>query len=123
MNTIDELKRETANPVVVADQQGLVVYVNQRFEAAFGWQPKDILGKPLTVIIPKHLHDAHQLGFSRFLTSGKPTLLEQPLLLKAVTKDGQEFQAEHFIIAQRQGSQWSFGAIIRPVGEPGPTKL
>ena len=115
MKTIDEIMQESQLPVVVADHQGLITHVNPPFEAVFGWRKDDILGRPLTVIIPKTLHDAHHLGFSRFLTSGKPTLLNQPLKLKAVTKDGREFESEHFIVAQMQDGQWVFGATIRPL--------
>jgi PAS domain S-box-containing protein len=114
LKTIEEFKRMTDVPVVIADHQGVITYVNEPFQAVFGWTSPEILGKALTCIIPKNLHDAHHLGFSRFLTSGKATLLAQPLQLKAVTKEGKEFDAEHFIIAEEHQGQWTFGAIIRP---------
>lgn len=115
MQTIDELMRQTEVPAVTADHQGSIIKVNARFEAVFGWKEADIVGKPLTTLIPKSLHDAHHLGFSRFLTTGKPTLLNQPLKLKAVTKAGREFDAEHFILAEQHDGQWVFGATIRPL--------
>lgn len=117
MATIEELKRETGLPVVIADGQEAITQVNERFEAVFGWRANEILGKPLTTIIPKNFHDAHHLGFSRFLTTGKPTLLNQPLKLNAVTKDGREFEAEHTITAEQRQGQWMFGATIRPLSQ------
>ena len=119
MKKISELMRETGVPVVVADQQGMITHVNGRFETVFGWQVREIVGKPLSIIIPKNLHDAHHLGFSRFLTTGKPTLLNQPLKLKAVTKEGREFEAEHTILAEQKEGRWIFAATIRPLGENG----
>lgn len=113
--TIDELRQRDDVPVVVADQNGLITEVNATFEAVFGWARRDILGKPLTTIIPPTLHDAHHMGFSRFLTTGHPTLLQQPLKLKAVAKDGREFDAEHFIVAEQRKDGWEFGASIRPL--------
>jgi len=115
VQTIDEMKRETNLPVVIADHEGFITYVNEPFQLVFGWNSDQILGKTLTTIIPKGLHDAHNLGFSRFLLTGTPTLLGQLLTLKAVTKDGKEFEAEHYIIAEHQEDQWSFGAMIRPL--------
>ena len=102
-------------PVVIADHQGFITYINDAFEGAFGWKKSEIVGKPLTVIIPKTLHDSHHMGFSRFLMTGKPTLLDQPLTLKAVTKKGREFESEHYIIAEQNHGQWVFGATIRPL--------
>ncbi|MBI4055946.1 MAG: PAS domain S-box protein [Elusimicrobia bacterium] len=116
METMEKMMQETSVPVVIADHQGFIIQVNRCFEIVFGWKEKEVLGKPLTVIIPKTLHDSHHLGFSRFLTTGKPTLLNQFLKLKAVTKDGKEFDAEHFILAEERQGQWIFGATIRPLG-------
>ena len=117
MQTIDALKRLTDVPVITADEQGLITYVNPRFEQVFGWGLKEITGKPLTTIIPTNLHDAHHLGFSRFLTTGAPTLLNQPLTLKAATKAGAIFDAEHLIVAEQRNGRWVFGASIRPLSQ------
>ena len=115
MPSLKELKSEKEKPVVIADHQGCIRYVNARFEAVFGWKGGEILGKPLSVIIPTHLRDAHHLGFSRFLTTEKPTLLNQPLKLRAVSKDGREFDAEHVINAEKVDGQWFFGATVQPL--------
>lgn len=115
MKTLDAIKQETDVPVVIADHRGLITFVNQPFTAVFGWTPKEIIGKSLATIIPTNLHDAHHLGFSRFTSTGTPTLLNQPLALKAVGKNGKEFDAEHFIVAEQRDGQWMFGATIRPL--------
>ncbi len=115
MSTIKELQREASVPSVIADHFGCITHVNKAFEAVFGWRAEEAIGKPLTIIIPRVLHDAHHLGFSRFLTTGQGTLLGRPLMLKAVTKDGRELDTEHLIVAERRGGQWVFGATIRPL--------
>ena len=115
MTSIEDVRCEAVVPAVMASQDGMITYVNDRFETVFGWTRQEIVGQPLTAIIPSTLHDAHHLGFSRFLTSGVPTLLDRPLILNAVTKDGRIFPAEHQIIAERQRGQWVFGATIRPL--------
>ncbi|MBI3333342.1 MAG: PAS domain S-box protein [Candidatus Omnitrophica bacterium] len=113
--TVQELQGKTDVPVVITDHEGMIVQVNGRFEEVFGWRSEEIIGRPLTTIIPSNLHDAHHLGFSRFLATGKPTLLNQPLKLKAITKDGREFDSEHLIMAEQREGQWVFGASIRPL--------
>ena len=115
MSSINDIKKEANLPVVIADERGLITSINKSFEDVFGWQKNEIIGKPLATIIPKSLHDAHHLGFSRFLTTGKPTLLNQPLKLKAIKKDGKEFNAEHIIVAEEENGKWIFGATIRPL--------
>lgn len=114
--TLGDLRRETKLPAIIADERGVVVHVNKAFEDAFGWSLAEIAGKPLSVIIPESLRDSHHLGFSRFLSTGKPTLLGRPLRLMAVDRSGREFLCEHVIIAEKEDGRWTFGASLRPLG-------
>ncbi len=115
MQTIDRLKQENELPVLIADCQGLIVYVNERFNLVFGWQPDEILGHSLEAVIPRSYHDSHHLGFSRFAMTEQPTVLNHPLKLMAVTKEGREIESEHFIIAEQKQGQWMFAATLRPL--------
>lgn len=113
--TIANIKGKTQVPAVIVNQQGFITFVNKSFEAVFGWPSADIIGKPVATIIPSAMHDAHNLGFSRFVTTGQPNVLNQPLKLTAMNKAGEEFEAEHFMIAERQKNEWVIGATIRPL--------
>ena len=115
MPTIAEIKATPDKAVVMMNVDGLITYVNPVFETLFGWTQAEAIGQALTMIIPPKLRDAHNMGFSRFLTTGKPTLLGKALHLKAVTKDGREFEAEHFIVAEQTQGQWQFAATIQPL--------
>jgi hypothetical protein len=53
------------------------------------------------------------MGFSRFTASGVATILNHPLELKVITKDEREILSEHYILAEKQDEQWSFGATLR----------
>jgi PAS domain S-box-containing protein/excisionase family DNA binding protein len=112
--SIDEIVDQDEPAVVIADQRGFITRVNAAFERIFGWSAGEIIGRPLSTIIPPNLRDSHHLGFSRFLTTGKPTLLNRPLTLTAVRKDGKQFESEHVIVAERRDGEWTFGATIRP---------
>lgn len=114
--TIDELRRDPELPVISADASGYITAINDRFRDAYGWEPADLIGQPLTTIIPRKFHEAHHLGFARFLSTGAPTVLGQPLALHVMTKDGRELSAEHFILAERNDGAWTFVASLRPLG-------
>lgn len=116
MKTVDEISSQTDVPVVVVDQDGAVTYINEKFSSIFGWSREELVGQALSCIIPKALRDAHQLGFSRFIATGKPRLLNQPLKLRTLAKDGRECDTEHFIVAERWDGRWTFAATIRLLG-------
>lgn len=115
MLTIEQLKQNDELPVVIVNNQGIIVNVNRRFETVFGWTYEEIVGQLLTVILPIYFRDAHNLGFSRFTASGMSTILNHPLQLKAVTKDHQEILSEHFIIAEKIEGEWLFAATLKPL--------
>ncbi|MCF2147697.1 PAS domain S-box protein [Desmonostoc muscorum LEGE 12446] len=115
MKSIGELKLETDVPVVATEHQGFITYVNERFTAVFGWNAAEIIGQNITTIIPEGFHAPHHLGFSRFLSTEKSTILNHPLQLKGITKDGKEIEAEHFIQAEQHQGQWVFWATLRPL--------
>jgi PAS domain S-box-containing protein len=117
MLTIDALKAETRIPVIIVDHDGIIIHINQMFEKTWGWKKDVLIGKTLTTIIPVNLVDAHHMGFSRFLLTGKPTILNQALELKILKMDGKEVGAEHFIIAEKISGKWVFGASIKPLEE------
>ncbi len=113
--TIAELMQETHTPALTADHHGTIRYINAAFEIEFGWTSADLVGKPLATIIPKNMRDAHHLGFSRFLVTGHSTILNQPLKLKIVKKNRDEWLCEHVITAEKQNEEWVFGALFRPL--------
>ena len=112
MSTIDALKEKTDVPVIIADHLGNIIHINPIFEKIFGWKKDILVGKMISIIIPNRLKDAHHMGFSRFLVTGKPTLLNQNLKLTILTMDGKELDAEHFIVAEKINGKWVFGAKI-----------
>lgn len=107
--------RTGAAPFVLADSLGLVVEVNGAFEAAYGWSQADLKGQSLSLILPEVFQMAHHLGFSRFQSTGQSQILAHPLRLRTVRRDGREVVSEHFIVAERQGEHWLFGATLTPL--------
>lgn len=113
--TIQELKDNSELPVIVADSEGIAVYVNHHFETVFGWTYQEIVGQSIAEILPVEFRDAHILGFARFTATEVSTILNHPLQLKALTKDNRAIDCEHFIIAEKERDRWLFAAILRPL--------
>ncbi|MGI0493285.1 PAS domain-containing protein [Alkalinema pantanalense CENA528] len=115
MKTLTDLQQTTDIPVVIANNQGFVTYINPRFTEVLGWEEADILGELITKILPKNFQDSHTLAFSRFQATERATVLNHPIQLATVTKDQGEIETEHFIVAEKQGDQWLFGAMLTPI--------
>jgi PAS domain S-box-containing protein len=115
--SVDDILKETTIPVIAIDENGLITFVNKAFESAFGWNNEKLNGEVVTNIMPPHMRDAHNIGFSRFLITEAPRILNKPLALPVCCQDGTVVEAEHFIIGDKLEGKWRFAATITPKAE------
>lgn len=52
MQTIEEKKRDSPHPAIVADRQGIIIDVYSHFEQVFGRERSEITGQPLRRALP-----------------------------------------------------------------------
>jgi PAS domain S-box-containing protein len=102
----------------VMDGAGLIVEWNAPAEAAFGWPRAEALGRKLSVlIIPEEHREAHEQGLKRFLEAGKGRLLDRPITLSVVHRDGRRFNAEFKIGAESAADGYRFPTRLRTIPE------
>jgi PAS domain S-box-containing protein len=111
--TYDEILNEEKLPAVAISEQGVFIQVNKSFERAYGWKKQDLIGRTVTQIMPPFMRDAHNFGFSRFLTTEAPRILNTPLDLPILCKNGKILSAQHFIVGQKRDGAWHFAAIVK----------
>ncbi|MEA5532947.1 PAS domain S-box protein [Crocosphaera sp. XPORK-15E] len=114
MKTFNELTLETKQPIVISDDQGFVVYINQCFTDVYLWD-SELIGQTLADIIPSNFHDSHNLGFSRFTMTEISHVANHPINAMVITKDGRAVLSEHYITAQNIEGKWFFTAQLRPL--------
>lgn len=114
--TITELEHGN-QPFIVADSLGNVVRFNTVFTETYGWEPQQLVGQPLGLILPESFRMSHQFGFSRFQATEISTILAHPLRLSTLCADGRVIVSEHFIIAEKEAGTWLFGATLTPLPE------
>jgi PAS domain S-box-containing protein len=86
---------ETASDAVVSvDDQGSIVFANPATETIFGYDPAELAGKPLTLLMPEYMRELHQAGFNRYLAGGQRHMNWQGTELTALRKNGEEFPVE-----------------------------
>lgn len=86
---------EVANDAVISmDEKGDIVFANPATKRIFGYDPAEIVNKPLTVLMPEMMRKLHENGFKRYLATGKRHLNWQGVEVTAQRKDGREFPVE-----------------------------
>lgn len=82
---------DAVDAVVTADAEGLITGWDAQAEHMFGWPAAEIVGRPLTLLMPQRARAAHTDGVARVAVTGRTALAGQTITTTALTRDGQEF--------------------------------
>jgi PAS domain S-box-containing protein len=80
--------------VVIIDSSSTILAVNPAMSRIFGYTADQMVGKPLTVLMPHRLRDLHIRGTRRYLLTGERSIPWQGVQVPAMRRDGTEFPVE-----------------------------
>ncbi len=107
---------DTAQDAIVCDENGIINLWNKSAEKIFGYSTSEIIGKPVSTIIPSRHNEQHLQGMKRFLESDKSGIMNKIIEISGKAKDGTEFPIEMSLSYQETNDgHYSFTAIIRDV--------
>ncbi len=123
----DELKRsearyrvvvETASDAVVSiDESGAIILANPATQRIFGHNPEELIGKPMTVLMPGAVRKLHETGFKRYLETGARHLNWQGTEVTALRASGEEFPVEVSFGEMIADQRKVFTGLIRDISE------
>jgi len=109
---------ETASDAVVCiDESGAILLANPATTKVFGYDPADLIGKPLTVLMPEYLRKLHEEGFRRYSATGQRHINWQGTELTGLRKNGQEFPVEISFGELTKNEHRVFTGFIRDISE------
>ncbi|MBL8797246.1 MAG: PAS domain S-box protein [Planctomycetia bacterium] len=112
------LLTNTHQAFISIDAQGQVEEWNPQAEAIFGWARAEALGRELAaLIVPPARREAHNAGMRTFLQTGRGPILNRPVELTALRRDGQEFPVEVIVCAIPWKGSHLFGAFLNDISE------
>jgi PAS domain S-box-containing protein len=107
---------ETApDAIILADSRGTIMLWNKAAQHLFGYSEEEVMGQPLTCLMPARYRDAHQKGLERVRSSGHSRLAGKAVELHGLRKDGAEFPLELSLGTWQSGGHTYFSGIIRDI--------
>src|SRR5262249_39028619 len=107
---------ETASDAVVSvDEAGTIRFANPSTTRIFGYDPAELLGKPLTVLMPEYLRKMHEAGFRSYLATGQRHINWQGMEVTALRKNGEEVPVEISFGEQTRDGRKVFTGFIRDI--------
>ncbi|RJF84223.1 diguanylate cyclase [Azospirillum cavernae] len=104
--------------ILTADEALTITLFNQAAERLFGYEAIDIVGRPLSLLIPEHLRAAHEASIAEFGAGPvQSRLMATRREVVGLTRDGREFPAEVSIAKLHHARGLLYTAVIRDVSE------
>jgi PAS domain S-box-containing protein len=109
---------ETASDAIISiNDSSTILFANSATMRVFGYAPAELIGKPLTILMPEFLRKLHEAGFKRYLATGQRHINWQGTELTGLRKDGQEFAVEVSFGELTKDGHQIFTGFIRDISE------
>ena len=102
---------------MLGDQNGNIISWNKAAQALFGYAAEEVLGEPLTLIMPARYRTSHQRGVERLRATGHPHIIGETVELNGLRKDGSEFPLELSLGSWRTREGAFYSVMIRDITE------
>ncbi len=110
--------QSASDAIIIADRDLRVVSWNSGAEAIFGYAADEIIGMPLTTIIPDEYRDLHTKGMSRLRSQpAAPHLIGKTVELAGLRKGGGRFPVDLSLGMWSSGGEVFFSGIVRDITE------
>jgi PAS domain S-box-containing protein len=85
----------TIDAIITIDEQQRIIVFNHGAETTFGWSSDEVMGKPLTILLPDRVHEIHARHIARFGAGTEVARrMGQRQEIVGRRRDGSEFPAE-----------------------------
>ncbi|MBA2443323.1 MAG: PAS domain S-box protein [Rubrobacter sp.] len=109
---------ETASDaIIVIDEGGRISFVNGAAESTFGYSGEEMVGEPLTMLMPEYLRGAHRDSLERYVSTGERHLDWRSIRLPGLHESGREVPLEMSFGEFFKDGERLFTGFIRDVTE------
>src|SRR5215203_545459 len=101
--------------IVTITSEGIVRWFNRGAERTFGHSAEEIVGQPVTLLMPERYRDLCVAGLHRYLRTGEARVVGGTTELVGLRKDGSEFPIEMSLGETHENGERLFTGVIRDV--------
>jgi len=103
--------------IITSDETKRILSWNKGAEHIFGYVAEEAIGQPITLIIPKQLHERHNMGMDRMNRGEPPRVIGEVLELMAIKNGGEDFPIELTLGSWDNNGKKYYSGIIRDISE------
>ena len=103
--------------IITIDSDSTILIVNHATERIFGYSSEEMIGQPLTMLMPEYLRHLHKAGITRYLETGQKHIHWSAVQLRGLHKTGNEVPLEVTFAEFTRDRQRFFTGIARDISE------
>ncbi|MFQ5990620.1 MAG: PAS domain S-box protein, partial [Candidatus Methylomirabilales bacterium] len=104
--------------IITIDEASRITYANPATEKVFGYAADELLGQPLTLLMPESLRSRHIAAIAKFIDTGQKSMSWEGLELTGLHCSGREIPIEiSFGAIRQENGKYLFTGIVRDISE------
>ncbi len=111
------LVESAPDAIIVADGSGAIVSWNHSAQRLFQYSAEEIVGRPLSLLMPESYREAHRIGLTRVVATGESRFCGRTIELEGLRKDGSVFPLELSLATWGTLRERYFSGILRDITE------
>ena len=103
--------------IVTITPEGIIGWFNRGAERIFGYRAEEVIGQPVTLLMPERYRELCVAGLDRYLRTGEARVVGSTTELVGLRKDGSEFPIEMSLGETHEDGERLFTGVIRDITE------
>lgn len=103
--------------IFVIAQDDTIVFANPPVEQIFGYKPSELIGQPMSTLVPEELRHSHRAGIERYAATETRHIPWEGVELPGLARDGREIPLEITIGEFTRDGKRYFTGIARDITE------
>lgn len=109
---LNKMETSIADGVIDMNEKGLISYVNPAINSIYGYTAEELVGQPVTILMPEKHRVPHKIGYERYLASGGGRIVNSSVDLEGLHKDGSALDLQMTIYEVWHGDNRTFRGVI-----------
>ncbi|HZX30746.1 MAG TPA: SpoIIE family protein phosphatase [Rhodocyclaceae bacterium] len=103
--------------IITADANGIIQACNESTELIFGWTPRELIGRNISVLMPEPYRSEHDDHVRAYVMGGPPKIIGSEREVEVLHKNGTPFPATLGVTEVRMDGERMFIGVIRDISE------
>jgi len=109
------LIQQASDGIMHVSEENIILEFNRKCEEIYGYSRDEVVGKPVSVLLPARMFQMHRRGFKNFLLTKAFERLGRTIEATGIKKDGTEFPLEFSFFFLKKEKPYIFSSLIRDI--------